>query len=106
VVLDNHYPAWQAAVNGHSTPIYRANHTFRAIAVPAGEHTVTFHYAPEALRTGALISVVVLTALVALVLAGGLTTGFAARPVGGDDGRLAARQAGEVGAGPQERAPA
>jgi hypothetical protein len=106
VILDNYYPAWQAAVNGHSTAIYRANHTFRAVAVPAGEHVVSFHYAPETLRTGALISVVVLTALVALVLAGGLTTGFVARPVGGDDGRLAAPHAGEAGTGPQERAPA
>jgi hypothetical protein len=72
VVLDNHYPAWRATLNGRDAPIYRANHTFRAIAVPAGEHTVSFRYAPQALRTGAAISIVVLTLLLAVVLAGAL----------------------------------
>jgi hypothetical protein len=68
VVLDNWFPAWRAKVNGELTPIYRANHTFRAIAVPPGEHTVTFEYAPVALRTGALISLLVLALLLAVIV--------------------------------------
>jgi hypothetical protein len=70
VVLDNHYPAWEATVNGQITPIFRANHTFRAIAVPPGEHTVTFRYTPRALRTGAFISLVVLALLLGVVVMG------------------------------------
>ncbi|HUF49192.1 MAG TPA: hypothetical protein VMN60_00045 [Longimicrobiales bacterium] len=67
VVLDNYYPAWQAAVDGTPAPIHRANHTFRAIAVPAGEHTVTFRYEASALRSAALISLFVLALLLAVV---------------------------------------
>lgn len=70
VVLDNHYPAWEAQVNGRSVPIHRVNHTFRAVAVPPGEHTVTFRYRPTALRLGAGISLAVLALLAAMVVAG------------------------------------
>jgi hypothetical protein len=73
VVLDNYYPAWEATINGRATPIYRANHTFRAIAVPPGEHTITFRYSPAALRTGAIISLLVMALLVAVVIAGAWT---------------------------------
>jgi hypothetical protein len=72
VVLDNHYPAWEAAVNGHVTPIYRVNHTFRAIAVPPGDHTVTFRYTARALRTGAFVSLLALALLLGVVMAGAL----------------------------------
>jgi hypothetical protein len=70
VVLDNYFPAWKAMVDGREVPVHRANHTFRAIAVPAGEHTVTFRYDPAELRTGAVISIIVLTLLLAVILVG------------------------------------
>jgi hypothetical protein len=70
MVLDNYYPAWRATVGGRETPIYRANHTFRAVEVPTGEHMVTFRYTPVALRTGALISLAVLTLLLLVIAAG------------------------------------
>jgi uncharacterized membrane protein YfhO len=68
VVLDNYFPAWKAFVDGREVPVHRANHTFRAIAVPAGDHTVTFRYDPAELRTGAGISLVVLSLLLAVIL--------------------------------------
>lgn len=33
---------WRAYIDGTQTPIYRANHTFRAIVVPQGNHTIKF----------------------------------------------------------------
>src|SRR5690606_36072135 len=69
MVLDNWYPAWKATVGGNDVPVLRANHTFRAIPVPAGEHTVTLTYDPSALRTGAVTSIVVLALLLTVVLA-------------------------------------
>jgi hypothetical protein len=70
MVLDNWYPAWGAEVNGRATPIYRANYTFRAIPVPAGQSTVTLRYTPAALRAGAGISLAVLLLLLASIVAG------------------------------------
>jgi hypothetical protein len=70
VVLDNYFPAWKAFVDGREVPIHRANYTFRAIAVPAGEHTVTFRYEPSELRRAAAISLGLLGLLLAVVLVG------------------------------------
>jgi hypothetical protein len=68
VVLDNWYPAWEATVGGRAAPVLRANHTFRAIPVPPGEHAVTLRYSGGTLRGGAFISLAVL-ALLLVVLA-------------------------------------
>jgi hypothetical protein len=56
VLTDVYYPGWTAAVDGVETPIYRANYAFRGVPVPAGEHTVTFRYAPSSFRYGAWLS--------------------------------------------------
>jgi hypothetical protein len=79
VVLDNYYPAWRATVGGRETPIHRANHTFRAVEVPAGEHMVAFRYTPVSLRTGALVSLTVLTLLLVVIVAGFLADRRAAK---------------------------
>ncbi|HSJ23843.1 MAG TPA: YfhO family protein [Longimicrobiales bacterium] len=70
MILDNWYPAWAAEVNGQPAPIIRANYTFRAVPVPAGQSTVTLRYTPAALRTGAIISLAVLLLLLGVVAAG------------------------------------
>lgn len=41
---DNYYPGWKAFVNGKKEKILRADYSFRAIAVPAGESKVEFNY--------------------------------------------------------------
>ena len=47
---------WNAYVDGEEVPILRADHLFRAIALPEGEHTVEFRYEPVELRLGLAIS--------------------------------------------------
>jgi len=39
--------AWRATVDGREVPVLRANHLMRGVAVPAGQHTVEFVYAPS-----------------------------------------------------------
>lgn len=58
---------WKAFVNGNETPIYRANHNFRGIIVPAGEHKIHFEYLPESFLITKNISLV-LSSLVVLGL--------------------------------------
>ncbi len=65
VLSDNYYPGWKAAVDGASTPIFRANHTMRAVNVPAGRHLVSFLFIPAAF----FVSMYVSLAAAALTLA-------------------------------------
>ncbi len=63
---DNFYPGWYASVDGKDSPIYRANYTFRAVALPAGEHQVRMSYAPLSFSLG------LVTSLISAVLATGV----------------------------------
>jgi hypothetical protein len=63
VISENFYPAWKATVDGQSVPLLRANFTFRAVPVTAGEHVVTLHYQSESLRASAFASGAILTLL-------------------------------------------
>lgn len=57
---DNFYPGWQATLDGAVVPIMRADYTFRAVAVPTGDHKLVFSYKPRSFVLGALISVATL----------------------------------------------
>ena len=61
---DNYYPGWQASVDGTNTKIYRADYSFRAIAVTKGNHTVKFYYEPESFKLGLGISLIALLLIV------------------------------------------
>lgn len=55
MLADVHYPGWRAMVDGHETIIIPANSVFRAVRVPAGEHTVRFEYRPLSFRAGLIL---------------------------------------------------
>ncbi|MEE8391282.1 MAG: YfhO family protein [Anaerolineae bacterium] len=65
VLADTWYPGWQATVDGKPTDILRANYTFRAIWLEAGQHTVEMVYRPTLVLVGEAVT---LAALVLLVL--------------------------------------
>lgn len=56
VMAENWYPSWAATVNGAPTPVLRANHTLRAVPVPAGESQVEVYYAMSTLLGPLLVS--------------------------------------------------
>lgn len=70
VLDDSAYPGWVVTVDGRSAPWYPANENFRAVAIPAGSHTVVFRYRPTSVRDGAIVSVASVLMLVALALVG------------------------------------
>jgi hypothetical protein len=65
VFADSYYPGWKAFVDGQEALIRRANLFFRAVALPAGDHTVEFRYEPRSFTIGLGISVLTLIALAA-----------------------------------------
>jgi hypothetical protein len=69
VLSDNAYKGWVAKVDGRESRIFRTNHTFRGVVVPAGEHQVEFTFHPRDLYTGLYIHL----ATLALLLAYGVT---------------------------------
>ncbi|MGB7948347.1 MAG: YfhO family protein, partial [Candidatus Binatia bacterium] len=63
VLADSYYPGWTVYVNGKDEIIRRANLFFRAVALPAGHHTVEFRYAPMSFRVGLIVSVATIVGL-------------------------------------------
>jgi hypothetical protein len=58
LLSDTYYPGWRASVDGNPQPILRADYNFRAVAVPAGTHTVTFEYTPFSVTLGLAITII------------------------------------------------
>ncbi len=72
VVSDNHYPAWRAFVDGEPAECLRADYAFRAVAVPAGKHTVEFMYRSGIYQTGRAVSLAsLLLTLAGIAVLGG-----------------------------------
>jgi len=51
-ISDTYEKGWRAYVDGRETPVYRANMNGRAVAFPAGAHTVLFRYSPASFWIG------------------------------------------------------
>jgi len=56
LLTDAFYPGWAATIDSAPAEILRANIMFRAVALPEGEHTVEFRYAPQSVTLGLWIS--------------------------------------------------
>jgi len=53
---DNYFPGWIATVDREPTKIYLADYSFRLVAVPGGEHEISFIYRPDMVKLGLIIS--------------------------------------------------
>jgi hypothetical protein len=71
VLVEQFFPGWRAAVDGHPVGIERWGGAFQAIQVPAGEHRIAFEFRPMSLRIGAAISLFAGVGLLWLILADG-----------------------------------
>jgi hypothetical protein len=67
LVSSDAFGPWETTIDGAPTPLYRANMTGRAIALPAGNHTVVFRYVDRALHRAALVSAAALALHLSLV---------------------------------------
>lgn len=59
VISEVYYPAgWTATLNGDHVPIHQANYLLRAIAIPAGKHTLQMAFNPASYVWGKRISLI------------------------------------------------
>ena len=70
VLTDLDWPGWRAEVDGKSAEILLADGCFRAVALAAGAHRVSFRYRPVSVWAGAAISVAALLLLLVLARRG------------------------------------
>lgn len=69
---DKYDPNWQVLVNGRSQRLLRCNYIMRGVSLPAGSHTIEFHYSPP--------HPMLFVSLAALVLGLGLNCWIGFRP--------------------------
>ena len=68
VLTDTWFPGWRARVDGADVVVRRADHAFRAVALPPGRHEVEFTFTPRGLRAGAAITLAALAIVGVLLL--------------------------------------
>jgi hypothetical protein len=56
VVNQAYYPGWQARVDGSPAAYEKANYTFGAVYLPAGNHHLTLEFSPLSQTLGAIVS--------------------------------------------------
>lgn len=61
-------PGWQAYLDEAPVDHFQANYLLRAMAIPAGEHTISFRFEPKVIATGSTISLMSSGLLVLLLI--------------------------------------
>ena len=67
VMSDLYTPDWSASIDGSEVKLYRANYAYRAVTVPAGQHTVIFRYSPRSYKIGVIMTLCGMTALLMII---------------------------------------
>lgn len=85
VIAQTSYPSWRAYVDGTNTVLWRANHAFQALEVPAGRHRVSLVYRDRTFLWGSGISAASLIACLVIGVRSrparyGAISGFRAEP--------------------------
>jgi hypothetical protein len=70
VTTDAFYPGWTVALDDRPARLFRANGAFRAVHLPAGEHVVTYRYAPWSMRLGLATTLACALMIVGMVVSG------------------------------------
>ncbi len=70
VLSENDYPGWRVYIDGQAANVLRVNYGLRGVAIPKGEHQVSFVYRPWSMMGGLLVSLLTAAALIVLSVRG------------------------------------
>jgi len=70
VLSENDYPGWRVYIDGQPADVLRVNYGLRGVAIPTGEHQVSFVYRPWSVMGGLLLSLLTAGALILLAVRG------------------------------------
>ena len=82
MLLDSYDPGWRVKVDGSPAPLLQANELFRAVRLTPGEHVVEFRYRPVPFLVGLALTVIGLSAVLALWLVPFTVTARLLEPAG------------------------
>ena len=68
VFSDIYYPGWTCLIDDQPATIHRADYVLRAVAIPAGKHTISFKFDPQSVHTTETIAYVALGLLAIVAL--------------------------------------
>jgi hypothetical protein len=68
ILSENHYPAWQAYVDGEQSKIYQGDYLLRAVFLDQGHHIIEFRYNSPFYRWGLVITLFSLLGIVASII--------------------------------------
>jgi hypothetical protein len=68
VIAQTWYHGWEATVDDQPARVWRANHAFQAVAVPAGKHHVVLTYREQWFKPGLAVSAICLLATLGLLV--------------------------------------
>jgi hypothetical protein len=64
VLSENDYPGWRVHIDGQAAEVLRINYALRGVAIPPGDHHVSFVYRPWSVIGGLLLSLLTAAALI------------------------------------------
>jgi len=65
---DNYFSDWEVLIDGQQSKILIADYSFRAVAIPKGNHKVEFFYNPKQFKLGGIISLATLIMVLGYVI--------------------------------------
>ena len=68
ILADAYHPDWKVLVGGKEDKIYLANNLMRAVYLPEGKHEVRFTFEPVWFKTGLILGLLCLSAVIAMLL--------------------------------------
>lgn len=71
-LIQTHFKGWEAFVDDQATPLYKSNHNYRTIFLPAGRHEVRFEYENKSVLFLYILSNLVFLLLVLFLTGAGL----------------------------------